>query len=114
MKSIDEFKSWNGQSEPTFKHQLGKPITTTSNDEEVCFTFYQSGAYIRVPTTLLDHVFCRNIMKSIVKDVRAKLLGVFMDHAGIQPLTSQYGFIFLNRLRIATIAILSNAKAANW
>ena len=71
MKSIDEFKSWNGQSEPTFKHQLGKPITTTSNDEEVCSTFYQSGAYIRVPTTLLDHVFCRKIMKSIFKDVRA-------------------------------------------
>ena len=28
MESCEEFKGWDGQSEPTVRHQKGKPVTT--------------------------------------------------------------------------------------
>jgi len=36
MRSIKELKDWDGQTAPTERHQLGKPVFTLPDNETVC------------------------------------------------------------------------------
>ena len=49
MESCEEFRGWDGQSEPTVRHQKGKPVTTGTKVGEVI------GKYVGLFVCLKKH-----------------------------------------------------------